>query len=143
MAELALDLEPLHGAGPHLRVEELAAGAPALLGAIHRGVGIADQRVRLDLRVARPGDRDPDAGADVVLNSTELEGPGEGGRDALRNRHRLALVGEILDEDPELVATEAGDGVTGPQVGAEARRDRAQQLVSGVVAEAVVDHLEV
>ena len=68
---------------------------------------------------------------------------GEGGGDPVGDRDRLAFVGEAVDQDPELVAAEAGDDVAGAQVGAQPRRDRAQQGVAGVVAEAVVDQLEV
>ena len=53
------------------------------------------------------------------------------------------VVGEAVDQDPELVAAEAGDDVAGAQVGAQPRGDGAQQGVAGVVAEAVVDELEV
>ena len=64
VAQLALDLEPAQGAGPHLGVEELAARAAAFLGPVHGGVGVADQQV--GARPARgrgPGDGDADAGA--------------------------------------------------------------------------------
>ena len=85
----------------------------------------------------------PIAGADEVLDALHREGLGEGGGDAVGDRDRLGLVGEAVDQDPELVAAEAGDDVAGAQVGAQARRHRPQQGVAGVVAEAVVDQLEV
>ena len=66
-----------------------------------------------------------------------------GGGDPVGDRDRLLFVGEAVDQDAELVAAEAGDDVAGPQVGAQARRDGSQQGVAGVVAEAVVDQLEV
>ena len=78
-----------------------------------------------------------------MLDPADREGLGEGGGDAVGDRHRLVLVGEAVDQDAELVAAEAGDDVAGAQVGAQPRRHRAQQLVAGVVAEAVVDQLEV
>ena len=80
---------------------------------------------------------------DEVLDPVDREGLGEGGGDPVGDRDRLLLVGEAVDQDAELVAAEAGDDVAGAQVGAQARGDRAQQLVAGVVAEAVVDQLEV
>ena len=144
LAQLALDLEPAQRPGPHLGVEELAAGAAAFLGPVHRRVGVADQQVGVDRLAGRgPGDGDADAGGDEVLDAVDRVGLGEGGGDAVGDRHRLVLVGEAVDEDAELVAAEAGDDVAGAQVGAQPRRDRAQQLVAGVVAEAVVDQLEV
>ena len=144
LAQLLLDLEPEQGAGPHLGVEELAAGPALFLGPVHRRVGVADQHVGVGRLAGRgPGDGDPDAGGDEVLGAADRVGLGEGGGDPVGDRHRLVLVGEAVDQDAELVAAEAGDDVAGAQVGAEARRDRAQQLVAGVVAEAVVDQLEV
>ena len=129
---------------PHLGVEELAAGAAAFLGPVHGGVGVADQQVGVGrLARSRPGDGDPDAGADEVLAPPIDEGLGEGGGDAVGDRHRLVLVGEAVDEDPELVAAEAGDDVARAQVRPAAAARRPQQLVAGVVAEAVVDQLEV
>ena len=71
------------------------------------------------------------------------KGWAKAGGDPLGDRDRLAVVGEPVDQDPELVAAEAGDDVAGAQVGAQPRRDGAQQGVAGVVAEAVVDQLEV
>ena len=144
LAQLALDLQPAQGAGPHLGVEELAAGAAAFLGPVHRGVGVADQQVGVDRlagRRARHGDAD--AGADEVVDPAHRVGLGEGGGDAVGDRDRLVLVGEPVDEDAELIAAEAGDDVARPQVPAQARRHRSQQLVAGVVAHAVVDQLEV
>ena len=144
LAQLALDLEPAQRPRPHLGVEELAAGASALLGPVHRRVGVADQQVGVDrLAGRRAGHGDADAGADEVLDPAHRVGLGEGGGDAVGDRHRLVLVGEAVDEDAELVAAEAGDDVAGPQVGAQPRRHRPQQLVAGVVAHAVVDQLEV
>ena len=144
LAQLALDLEPAQRAGAHLGVEELAAGAALFLGPVHRRVGVADQHVGVGRLAGRgPGDGDPEAGGDEVLDAVDHVGLGEGRRDAVGDRHRLVLVGEAVDQDPELVAAEAGDDVAGAQVRAQPRGDRAQQLVAGVVAEAVVDQLEV
>ena len=144
LAQLALGLEPAQRAGPHLGVEELAAGAAAFLRPVHRRVGVADQHVRVGGLAGRgTGDGDPEAGGDEVVGAGDHVGLGEGRRDAIGDRDRLVLVGETVDQDPELVAAEAGDDVPRPQVGPQPRRDRPQQLVAGVVAEAVVDQLEV
>ena len=45
-----LDRLPLHGADVHRRLEELIALAPVLLGLVHRGVGVLDQRLRIQRR---------------------------------------------------------------------------------------------
>ena len=144
VAQLALGLEPAHRARPHLGVEDLAAPAAALLGPVHRRVGVADQQLGVGrLAACRPGDGDADAGGDEMVGAAHRVGLREGARHPVGDRQRLVLVGEPVDEDAELVAAEAGDDVAGAQVGAQARRHRPQQVVAGVVADAVVDQLEV
>ncbi len=144
VAQLPFHLQPLHRPRSHLGVEEDAAGAAALLGPVHRRVGVADQQLGVDVPIfSRAGDGDADAGADEVVDAVDRERLGEGGGDAIGDRQRLVFVGEAIDQDPELVAAEAGDDVSRAQVGAQARRHGAQQGVAGVMAEAVVDQLEV
>ena len=55
----------------------------------------------------------------------------------------LRLVRDVLEQNRELVAAQPGNGVALAQRGAQARRDRLQHPVAGVVAERVVDVLEV
>ncbi len=57
-------------------------------------------------------------------------------------RARLALV-DVRQDDRELVAAEARDGVGAPQTAAEDVGDGRDELVAGAVAERVVDVLEV
>ncbi len=53
---------------------------------------------------------------------------------------RVGVVVDVLAEDDELVAAEAGHGVAGAQrVAAAARATCDEHLVAGLVAEAVVD----
>jgi hypothetical protein len=56
---------------------------------------------------------------------------------------RRALVLDVGAQDGELVAAEPGDDVAGPGRLAQPRGDLQQQAVAGLVAEAVVDQLEV
>ena len=49
---------------------------------------------------------------------------------------------EAVEDDAELVAAEAGDGVAGPQAGAEPLADGREELVADRVTEALVDRLE-
>ena len=64
------------------------------------------------------------------------------GRDRLRDPPRLALVRDGVEDDPELVAAEPGDGVAGAQARREPLPDRDQQPVADGVADALVDDLE-
>ena len=69
-----------------------------------------------------------------------------GSRSASRTAfgHLGGLVGrgDALEEDHELVATEARERVARPHGAAQAVPDDAQQLVAHLVAQVVVDHLE-
>jgi hypothetical protein len=60
----------------------------------------------------------------------------------LNARNRVLLVVDVLAQERELVAAEAGDGLVPAQRVPQAVGDRGDQLVAGVVAEAVVDDLE-
>ena len=66
----------------------------------------------------------------------------EGRRDALGHLGRGALVGDVLEQDPELVASEPSDRVARAQRLAQSRRDVDEQRVARGVAHAVVDELE-
>ena len=72
----------------------------------------------------------------------ERERGPELGRDDLRDPPRLVLVRDVVEDDPELVAAEPGDGVAGSQARREPLADRDQQAVADGVADALVDDLE-
>ena len=61
----------------------------------------------------------------------------------LRHRRGLARLGDVLQQHAELVAADARDEVVAAHAGAQARGDHLQQAVADLVAEAVVDLLEV
>ena len=67
--------------GGRLGAEELVAAAAPLLGAVHRGVGVADERVGVVVRAR--GGRDPDAGADLRGLATDVDRRRERVEDAL------------------------------------------------------------
>ena len=60
----------------------------------------------------------------------------------LRDGHRVDLAARAVEQQRELVAAEPGGGVALAQAAAQPVGHRAQQLVAGVVAVAVVDRLE-
>ena len=86
---------------------------------------------------------DADAGAGVHLAALDDDRGVEGVEDALGHLDHGAGVGRVLEEHRELVAAEPGGGVAGAQAAAQAVGHRAEELVAGAVAEAVVDELEV
>ena len=61
----------------------------------------------------------------------------------LRHRRRLARLGDVLEEHAELVAADARDEVVAAHARLQARGHDLQQAVADLVAEAVVDLLEV
>ena len=60
----------------------------------------------------------------------------------MRHGQRLGAVLHRVAQHHELVAAEPGDEVAGPHHGTEALGHLDQELVPGVVAEAIVDQLE-
>ena len=83
-----------------------------------------------------------DAGVGTDVHAAEAHRAGERLRDAAGQRDDVVLV-DVLADDDELVATEAGDQVSGAHRGAQPGRHLDEQLVAGGVAEGVVDDLEV
>ena len=136
--EVALRLHAIGRAPAQALVEDLHAPAAALLGAVGRGVGVADQHVGIG-RAGR-AERDPDARRQ--RRRAGLGGLLHGRGDAPSERQRGALV-DVLADDDELVAAEPRDGVGGPHGGGHPAGERDQQRVAGGVAEEVVDALEV
>jgi len=87
--------------------------------------------------------RDSDAGRDEVLAARQHERPRERCRDPLGGVDRVALRDDVLEQDPELVATEPRHGVAAAQCVLQTRCGRRQQLIADMMTEAVVDELEV
>ena len=118
-AQARLERQPLHGAALHVVRAELVRVAARFLGAVHRAVGVAQQRLRVGAVVGI--ERDADAGGDFDRR------PGDRQRLLDRAAHFLGDVDRVLglaqlgEDDRELVAAEARHGVVLADVGAEAR----------------------
>ena len=69
------------------------------------------------------------------LAGAEPVGAGEALADAAGDLQRLVPARDVLADDDELVAAEAGDRVTGAHAALEPAGDEEQQLVAGLVAE--------
>ena len=135
--QLGLERRPLDRSDAHLGTEHAVAALAPSLDRIHDGVGVGDEILGL---VAADSDAGAHLHAEVVAE--DGEGPSQVLGDPGGDPHRLRLVG-LLEEHPELVATEAGDGVLGTDAQQQALGHTRQQHVTGVVTEAVVDDLEV
>ena len=134
-------LEVLEGADPGPLVEELGPAPTPVLRPVHRGVGVPDQGLGRVASPFRAGD--PDAGGHEDLPGREHHRPFDLGQDPLGEGHDRIGVVHVGAQDRELVAAEAGHRVGRAQDAAEPVPDGHQQLVARIVAEAVVDHLEV
>ncbi len=124
----------------HQRRVETHAVALFGLRRIHRGVGIGDQRRRIE-RVERiTGDADARADRDfVVVDAVRL---GQRRKQAVRQTHRVFAQAQAAHQHGELVAADAAGDVERRKLLGDARGGRRQQAVADGVAVAVVDDLE-
>ena len=131
----------LHGV-PEVPAEHLHPAAAAPLGRVHRKVGVSNQ-------VGRPGSggvaalrgRDPDARGQPSGAAVEVEGLVEDALETLGQCDSARRV-TVPAEDDELVTTEPADGVLRPGPGDQPPGDLAQQVVTHLVSQGVVDVLE-
>ncbi len=138
-AQLALERQQLAELERHVVLEDLVMAAAGVLGGVHRDVRVANEVVA----VGRPArmHNDADARPDGQLAS--------------RDRHRLSqllvqpvghldglLLARGVEQHGELVAAEPRQRVAGAHGRGEALGHGPQQLVAGVVAQAVVHLLE-
>ena len=127
-AQVGLGRQAAAHALVHLRAEELVVAAPRFLGVVHRGVGVAHQRLR---GVAVVGiERDADAGRHVQLVPSTVNGSASSARMRAATRAGFAAVGDVGQADDELVAAQARHGVVLAQAGRQPRGHRLQQLVA-------------
>ena len=138
-AQVRLEVEAGEHVALHPHVEDGVARLALRLGAVHRDIGVVDQLERIDVR---PSERDADRTGDVELAPDDLQRIGQRAQHTLGDDRGLARVRDVLEQHGELVAADPRDRVAGPQRGVQAQRDRLQQLVAGLMAERVVDDLE-
>jgi len=110
------------------------------LGHVHGDVRVAHERVNVVAVVRR--ERDADARLDEQRVAPDHNGRGQARADALAHVHRLAHVGDLREEDRELVAAEPRDRVGGAHGHPQTDRDLTKQVVAHGMAERVVHFLE-
>ncbi len=136
LGQRLLELHPLDHGDVHLGFEDLLLALALGLCPVESEVGVSQQVVGL---VAADGD--PDRGSDQHFAAEDLE------RLVHRIEDPVCRVGDrrlvdVLEQDDELIAAEAGRCVGGAHAFQQASRSIAQDLVAGDVSEAVVDVLE-
>jgi hypothetical protein len=91
----------------------------------------------------RSAQGDADAGRDRMVVPSEGAGKPQHLHDAFCDAGRLVRPSYVLEEDDELVAAEARDGIFGPQFGPQALGDPFEYFVPRFVAQGIVDLLQV
>ena len=132
--------EPPDRRRPQVLIEDLRPVPPPILRPVQRQVGLLQEAVRNVVGVG--GGRDPDAHrADEFLRADPERLPAGLG-DPLAQRDRLALVGQVLRDDHELVSPETSEGVRWTDELQEALRHRHEDPVADQMAQGIVDDLE-
>jgi hypothetical protein len=139
--QLAGDREPSLGFLVHRRLEQDVARLSIALGDVHRGIGIAQQIIRV-VRVGA-ADRDPDADPHEHMLVSDTERFLEGFEHAISDLTDLRRDVDVLDQQRELVTAESSDSIAGPDHRGEPRGHRDQQLVARGMTEAVIDQFEI
>ena len=121
-------------------IEGKATGA-VLLGAVHRGVGTADQCRSIFTVVGV--DADADAGRHRGLLTWKPTGGAQGCIHLVGNDAGVCGFGHLGQHHQEFVAAVAADGVGLAHQACQAGRHTLQHCVAGRVAKAVVDLLEI
>src|SRR5207247_2081274 len=140
LAQVALQLQALHGRRMHARLEERVATLAPSLSGIHRDVRVPQQLVGALPRGRGGGDAN--AASHVDLSPVDLHGRLEGGLDSLGDLNGVRDLPRLLEQDRELVSAEASHCVARADAVEQPPRHGREQLVALIVSEAVVDRLE-
>src|SRR5690242_15146338 len=139
--QIRLETQTSHGLFVHARVEYLESGASLLFRAVERQVRAAKQMLRMIIRLAVHGDAQTHRRECLVL--ADANRGLERRLQSLGNASRVTRLTYVLEQERKFVATEAREHIERPKATREAPRHFEQQLVSGDVAKAVVDRLEI
>jgi hypothetical protein len=112
-----------------------------VLGAVHRRVGVAQQR--LDVAAVLRVEADAGAAGERQVVAVDVHRQADLVDDALHRAEDHFLAGVVVEDHHELVAAQARHRVALAQHRAQPLGHALQQLVAHAVAEAVVDELEV
>ena len=130
----------------HVCVEKAQGVATGLLGLVQCDFDLLEELFDRVPRLTKKGHAD--AGAGTALGAIEQKRGMEAGNDPGTEipSPRLGLQGigsQVGHEHDEVIAAQVGHRITGGDRFAQARGDLPQQLITEVVAQSVVDGLEV
>lgn len=140
VAEVAFEHEAFASGAAEAVAELDDAIFAVALGGEHGAVGLAE---KLSAFFAVIGEEaDADAGGHANLVAFDFEGLFEDFKGALGGAVGIGAGEDVVEDEGELVAAEAGEGVGLAEAGLEAAGDLAEEDVACAVTEAVVDELE-
>lgn len=140
MAQALFHGQPFQAAGVHVVGVELDIVAAALLGPIHRRVGVSQQG--FDIAAILGKQADADARGDHTLIVANLKRCFEHRQQLVREVHDAVFLTQVLQHADEFVTTDADDGVVLATTDQQPLGDGSQQGISGAMAQALVDFLE-
>lgn len=124
----------------HVLPEEAEASPPALLGVIHRDIGLLQQGVEVGAIDRSHGNADGDRGIDLL--PLDVENRGHAVENLVGDGGRGNGAVNVAKQDDEFVATLSADRIGFAQAFLETLDDGNQQFVTDTVAERVIDALE-
>ncbi|MNG93821.1 hypothetical protein D3C79_528030 [compost metagenome] len=139
-AQLVFKRDALAGLDGEVLGVGFDAIAPLGLGAVHGGIGVANQRGNVAAVLGVQTDTDAGTGEELVLAG--LERRGETGQQFTGNGAGIAGFVQAGQENDEFVAAQPGHGVDVAHLFLQALGDAFEQQVADRMAEAVVDVLE-
>src|SRR5215203_5610385 len=111
--EPGLQHQALHGLSIHAGLEHLVASLTSMFGSVHGQVRVPQEIRRLLLSGAVEGDSGADGGEHLLF--FESKGRLQNLSDPLRQSNYLTYTRNVLNQDSELIPTEARCGVLGTQ----------------------------
>ena len=136
-------LEPLDDPFVHHRLEDAVTALAVALGHVHRDVGVPEELGGVGRSGAPVDEADSDTRAWEDLFALDLRRNLECLEDARGRVGGLGRVGDAFEENRELVASEASERVGRAHGDQQPSSDLLENPVAGLVAETVVDRLEV
>ena len=138
--QIAFQELALRQIGVHRRIVDAGAIAPFVLGAIERHVGVAQNIA--GVAGAPVNHRDADRGADIDGMAADRIGGAHRGDDASGDRLQRIGVRRADGQNGKFIAAEPGDEIVATHHMTETLGDRENEFVADMMAERIVDVLE-
>ncbi len=138
--QIALELNTVVDAGTHGALEALHGSSSALFGAVHRRVGMRDER--LDALAVLRIKSDADAGRGMHVDLCHPHGRLQHLHHAIRQSPRVVRMIDRGHQQHELIAADACDRIGGTYQSRQAAGDLLQELIAGCMSQGIVHEFE-